>query len=690
MILLVIKITAIFGLGVGIAVLWANPRRLVNQLVAATAIIMAITMWGNHEGFRMGERFLTDGVSSAVPWIRLSSALTGLLPWMLWLLKEAVMGVDRPRLQLFRLSLPWLFLGLALGSLCLTEWYLPSDSTPRRMKWGPAFTIRNVVILSAFVFLIVQTVLQMRRVAGIRRIEAQFFVLNLGIAALLAVALAVANILLRIPLLTVLRFTAVFAGYLSCAWGVTFYRIFDVKQVLLSLGQRVVLLSLLGFGVVFTSRVAEKVFSSTTALILSAVVCGILCWWLERKSRYWLDLGGKRALAEHRRSVIEIALRTRDSGELVAEFEALLRRQWKVSFAALLFDGGHTFHAPALDLRKDQPAYVALSESGWTTPESLDRRQRTAATDDLRRFVAEHALGVVVSSPSGSRTPSLVLALGEKPQSWPFTYPEVQRLQNIAELMENVFSRSRLAIQAALNARVEHLAIMSRGLAHDLKNLITPISSYLIHTENNVAAGTPEAEVHSAAQRSVRVMTDYIREALFFSQRLDPDFSLISFRRIFDDVQMATAKRAADRGVKIVFDLTGTEPLKLKADAVLLQRLLGNLVVNAADASRAGQTVSVSASSGCCGWVRLIVSDKGSGIPPENLPRIFDPYFTTKEFGEDVRGFGLGLTICQKIAHLHGGSISVASQLGLGTTMTVELLANPSEVASAPIGAESV
>ena len=73
------------------------------------------------------------------------------------------------------------------------------------------------------------------------------------------------------------------------------------------------------------------------------------------------------------------------------------------------------------------------------------------------------------------------------------------------------------------------------------------------------------------------------------------------------------------------------------------------------------------------GWLRLQVTDEGCGIPAENLGRIFDPYFTTKKFGDSARGFGLGLTICQKIVQLHEGYLSVSSEPGRGTTINVDL-----------------
>ena len=248
---------------------------------------------------------------------------------------------------------------------------------------------------------------------------------------------------------------------------------------------------------------------------------------------------------------------------------------------------------------------------------------------------------------------------------------EVQQLQNIAELMDSILTRSHLTDQVALQTRLEHLAMMSRGLAHDLKNLITPVSSFLVHTDGRYPPDSAEADVHAAARRSVRIMTDYVREALFFAETLKPRFEPTDLAAVFDRVRETTATRATSHGVALatILDYPGS----VVADGVLLQRMLANLVSNAIDASARGQEVHLAAGVGRSGWFRLQVSDRGSGIAPELLDRIFDPYFTTKEFGEDVRGFGLGLTIARKIAGLHGGTIRVESPPGRGTTFTVEL-----------------
>jgi two-component system sensor histidine kinase HydH len=212
---------------------------------------------------------------------------------------------------------------------------------------------------------------------------------------------------------------------------------------------------------------------------------------------------------------------------------------------------------------------------------------------------------------------------------------------------------------------------MSRGVAHDLKNLITPVSSFLVHTEGNSPSDSVESEVHAAAKRSVRIMTEYVREALFFSERLEPRFEQIDIGSIFHRVREIAADRARDRGVVLVF--IGDQTSAMTADAVLLQRLLANLVSNAIDASTHGQEVHITVTNDANEWVRFRVADNGCGIRAEHLDRVFDPYFTTKQFGDETRGFGLGLTISEKIVNLHSGRISIASAVGTGSTVIVEL-----------------
>jgi signal transduction histidine kinase len=418
-----------------------------------------------------------------------------------------------------------------------------------------------------------------------------------------------------------------------------------------------------------------EIFPEPSGIFVTVGIASLLAFWVDQKSRDWLQRGGEQILADLRATVIAIARTEPNPDRLSKLFEEFLCARFQTTCAVLFFDQKQALESKASVLAKSHAAYPLLCGYGWATPESLQRRRSTPTLEALAGFLHENSFAVVVTSPRGSPAPSLLLALGPKSNQWPYTYPEVQRLQSIAELMDNVLARSRLATEAALKAKIEHLAMMSRGLAHDLKNLITPISSFLVHSDGRFAPGSPEAEVHAAASRSVGIMTRYVRESLFFSDRLEPKFESIELYELLYRVRELTAARAAPREVATTIVLP--QNIIFVADCVLLERLLTNLVSNAIDASSPGQEVKIATAETRHGWIRLQVIDEGSGISAANLGRIFDPYFTTKHFADDLRGFGLGLTICRKIAQLHGGTISVQSELEHGTVVSVDLPCAP-------------
>jgi hypothetical protein len=192
-----------------------------------------------------------------------------------------------------------------------------------------------------------------------------------------------------------------------------------------------------------------------------------------------------------------------------------------------------------------------------------------------------------------------------------------------------------------------------------------------------VPAETLRHELVPVAIRNIQTMRAYIKEALFFSENLRPDFQ---FGRL--DVLIHTvvdlARENPRKGKTIRFSVdTGGEAL-VEMDSVLIQRLLTNIIANGVDASPDDrelrvQLIRLVKTDPNRDWLRVRVVDFGTGIPPEDLDRIFQPYFTTKKTGDENRGFGLGLAICRKIASLHGGSLTVQSELGRGTTFNLDL-----------------
>ena len=141
--------------------------------------------------------------------------------------------------------------------------------------------------------------------------------------------------------------------------------------------------------------------------------------------------------------------------------------------------------------------------------------------------------------------------------------------------------------------------------------------------------------------------------------------------------------RAGGCDVRLAADLWGIE-----ADEGQVSQVVNNLVINANQAMAGGGVVMVEAANRSVGpepglpvkcgpYVAITVSDRGAGIPADHLSRIFDPYFTTKQ-----EGSGLGLAICYSIVRNHGGTITVVSEPGKGSSFTVYLPATPRAAAA--------
>ena len=580
---------------------------------------------------------------------------------------------EKGRMKTIVSGLPTLGMCLVLIAFCFSDSFFSKTETGD-LRRGTSYYIYNFIGIIFLVTLTLNTRRKIRTEKGIRRIELQFLGLNAAIAGLLIVSLTTLGNYFAIRPLNRSSVIVVFLTTALTAWSLVVHRVFNTKQVFLVLGHRLAVATVFGAAAWGLSTALGYSMPVTPAWLVSILFCTIAVFWVEKATRTWLGIGEEKLLASMRHEVIEMSRLEASTEKLTTEFEKYLVTRHQAGFARIMGEKGDCFGNKELELPKSRAAVPAFFDSGWTTPESLQRRRTSPALGELAKLLAEHSIGVLISIPRGSPTPSLLIALGTKTNGWPYTYPEVERLQNLAELIDNTLTHSRLSNQAALQAKMEHLAMMSRGLAHDLKNLITPVSSFLIHTEGLHAQGTPEADVHAAARHSIRVMTDYVREALFFSERLAPKLESVDLETIVTAVAKTTAERARTHRVRLLWKIESQAALV--ADGVLLQRMLVNLINNAFDASQPGQIVTMTVTEHQSGWVRIQVADQGSGIAAEHLGRIFDPYFTTKEFGDDVRGFGLGLTICQKIANLHEGVIEVHSELGSGTRVAVDLPLN--------------
>lgn len=671
---------------IGLLVLWANPKRLANQGFFAGATLIAIWFILASQTNKANIDYATGLDPASFIFHRANAAVACFYVLILWLIAYVIVNPDRANRIFTIRTLPIFAYYLSVSLLAFHPTFISENPNRGFYQRGIAYYLYSLLLIGSTLLLCAISLWKSQSLRGVRRLELQFLAVNLTAAAALTITFHTVSGLLQIKGLGRFGPIIILVSYGVCALGLAYHRIFNVKEVFTIL-TRYAASTLFLVSLIYLSAFHFLLHNdSQIGFIGCAVTISVSTLYLHKVAGRFLGIDGTTRIASLRTTAIALGRNEPFPHQLVDQFSALLKESWGAAKATLLFDEADLVRGDPIILKKNHPAYLAIARLGWATPETILRRPASEELNDLHLFLSENDIGAVVAVPRGSSNPSLLVALGPKTNGWPITYPEIERLQAIAELMDNILARSRLVEQAALQAKIEHLAMLSRGLAHDLKNLITPVSSFLIHTEGTHPKDSVAAEVHQAARRSVRIMTDYVREALFFSEQLAPKFEQSDCVRVCDAAFEVVESRARLRGV--ILRLDGIHPHPIRADTVLLQRMLANLVANAIDASPSGKTVRLSATVPRADWIQFTVADEGCGIAPDHLARIFEPYFTTKELGDDVRGFGLGLTVAQKIASLHRGTISVQSQLGQGTTMIVELPATQPDVV--PAGAPAI
>jgi signal transduction histidine kinase len=245
---------------------------------------------------------------------------------------------------------------------------------------------------------------------------------------------------------------------------------------------------------------------------------------------------------------------------------------------------------------------------------------------------------------------------------------ELRRLVADFNRMAGDLERQRNELQRT--HRLEAWAEMARQVAHEIKNPLTPIqlsSEHLMRV--NKDRGEPLTPVLEECVTSILSQVKLLRqisaEFSSFASRPTPHPAPTSLAELIPSVVEPYITGLAGR-VTIEVDVPASLPLVV-VDRVLLARAITNMMENALHAMPGGGTLAIKAHARPAS-VRLSVADTGTGMDPEALRRIFEPYFSTK-----ATGTGLGLTIAKRNVELNGGQIHVESALGKGTTVTIDL-----------------
>jgi PAS domain S-box-containing protein len=249
----------------------------------------------------------------------------------------------------------------------------------------------------------------------------------------------------------------------------------------------------------------------------------------------------------------------------------------------------------------------------------------------------------------------------------------VARDASARRMIESELRAARDLAESANQAKSQFLANMS----HELR---TPLNAIIGFSEVISAAlfGPLDAryrdyaqDIHGSGHHLLRIINDLLDLSKVEAGRLELRDTPVSIAAIFETCRRMVADRAATGGISLDFRAT---KLEVSGDELRLEQVLLNLVSNAVKFTPAGGDVTVSAMLALSGEVAITVADSGIGMAPEDIPRALQPFGQIdNSLSRPHGGTGLGLPLAQRLVELHGGTLTVDSTLGKGTTVTVLL-----------------
>ena len=248
------------------------------------------------------------------------------------------------------------------------------------------------------------------------------------------------------------------------------------------------------------------------------------------------------------------------------------------------------------------------------------------------------------------------------------------RVVGLVAVGRDLTERRKLEAKLRRSEKLAALGVMAGGIAHEVRNPLAVISSAAqLLVEKNLALEVQREcaqSIFRATQKAGSIIEGLLRFARSSGQGV---MAPLNLALIIGEALALTANQIESGRIQLMWQAP-ERPVWVRGNAALLQQLVANLVLNAVNAmADHGGTLCVSLVE-AEDQVILEVADTGKGIPPADLPKVFDPFFTTMPIG---KGTGLGLSISYAIAQEHGGKIDITSSEGEGTNVTLMLPLGP-------------
>jgi two-component system, cell cycle sensor histidine kinase and response regulator CckA len=389
--------------------------------------------------------------------------------------------------------------------------------------------------------------------------------------------------------------------------------------------------------------------------------------------------------------------------EIIAEgLDWELAMVWLVNKQIATLERAEIWQDPALELSKDATQLqlargVGLAGRVWASEEPIWVSDLIKEAEVMRRGIPGDArlhgafgfpikirgevLGVVVFVSTTVRAPdddllNMAQALGGEIGQFVERMRAEAALRQSEEHLRN--QAQELEQQLLASGRLVAVGELTASMAHEFNNPLGIVLGFAQGLLANMDSSDPNYHHVQIISEEAKRCEKLVQELLEFGRPKNADFAWTDVQEMIQKTLDLVQPRAGKSKIEAFAKLEGELP-QIHADPQQLQQVLLNLSLNAVDAMPKGGMLTIAAKQESPSRLTITVADTGIGIEPDVLPRIFQPFFTSKK----RRGLGLGLPICDRIVKAHGGRIEVNSIPGEGTRFTIRLPINGSGETSA-------
>lgn len=652
---------ALFALGVGIAVFWANPKRRVNRVVCTGSLNVAAWLGCFH-------MTATSAVNGQF-WLEWTCSVGALAPMHLWIVKEAIAndlrGID------WRKVWGWAVVSTLLAVLPFTDWFIPPESTADRRLFGWGYHAYVVLDLLLYAYLLYDSAKSIRELTGAKRLELQFWLVGgCGVAAAIVARMALRAFSMA-PVMANLQPIAIMGFYTGAAYLITSHRMFDARQLLrVGIEKLILVVSVAGAAFVLNS-----VFGLLVSGPLALVGTTILALWIaadlnDRLNRVF-QFYPEAAMA--RQAAFDAARRETKTEQLESAFQSVLKGWGHTDHALLISGSRDLLRSGGIEITGENVVLRSMRQLRWATPERIARERPTAAREAVGRFLKEHGLGVLVIGEGPVLT--ALVGVGVAASRRPFTYPQVTQLMELTSIMESALERAHFSMKVQHAEQLATVGLLGASLAHEIRNPLVTIKTFvqLLPTHHHDAAF--RSKFFKLIGDEVNRIDRLTEQLLDLASPRAYAADLVELHPVLRASLDLVAAKANDKHIEFITDFQAA-PDVAWTDASAAKQVMLNLCFNAIQAleSREGERWVQISTRNTADGIEMAVADSGPGIAEEIRPRLFQPFQTTKS-----SGFGLGLAICSDILANLNATITVdPSAPGRGATFRVIFPCQPS------------